>query len=322
MPSPPPTDSPEARAVAIARRLYGFRPTGIVRPPGENNDVFRVEFGGLAAKVVKLGRRTKPVLHEQAVLRQLSRPRWGMPVPSVEFTQADLPETWEQEGRRWHRPAAVSVLQWVEGMSLRDAALRGEPWVGEAFGAAGALLASLGEIPAMVLPKMRRTLPDGQIRRGIESVREVAGRLDFGDEAFEAWSRCIAAVRSAPWVSLVHGEPFSKQFLARPTGGGVSLTLLDWETARPGDPRADLAALLSSFDLWSGFSTGDIAVLRRRALDGYAARRPFADGDEVALRAWRVHACLHGARHLVGRNEERALRLVAIARQVWAREML
>ena len=311
--------SPETLSIAVATRLYGYRPTRGVRLDSENNDVFRVDFGGLPAKVVKLARRVKPVLHEQKVLRLLGRPRWGLPCPKLEFTQADLPGVWSNAGQDWQRPTAVSVMRHEAGMSLRDAALRGEPWAGDAFRAAGALLARLAEVPATQMPHQRRTLTAGQIRRGIESVAAAADQFGFEAAAFDRWRAYMTEIRGRAARSIVHGEPYAEQFLVRPGDGGVELTLLDWETARPGAPLADLATLLASFELHPGPDAGEVAALQRRAMDGFCATRPLDDDGCTTLAAWRVHVALHGARFAAQHDAAAARRLVRTAINHWTR---
>lgn len=314
--SGPATSGAEASgrtALAVAQRLYGFHPTAVIGVPSENNDVFRVEFGGMPAKVVKIARRVKPVLHEQKVLRMLRRPRWGIPCPILEFTQEDLPERWETGGHSFQRPEAVSVTTFLPGMSLRDAALRGERWAGDAFRAAGALLARLAEIPATQLPRQRRTLTAAQIRRGIETVEQVALRRGFGERRFRSWGEQMERVRAQPDSGIVHGEPFARQFLAEAGASGPRLSLLDWETARPGAPLADLAILLSSLDLPPAPDPGTLAMLQRRAIDGFSATHPV---DPEALTAWRVHVALHGARFFDRDDPPAAEQLVAAARRL------
>lgn len=299
-------------AAAIAHRLYGFRPSAVTALASEDNCVFRIEFGGMPAKIIKIARRTKPVLHEQAVLRMLRRPRWGFPCPTLEFTQDDLPERWEIDGYTFHRPPAVSVLTFLPGMSLRDAALRGERWAGDAFRAAGALLARLAEIPATQLPRQRTALTPTQIRSGIEPVRDVALRRGFSGDDFERWRQHMISVWCQPFTGLVHGQASARHFLTEASAAGVRVSLLDWETARPGDPLADLAMLLSSFDLPPAPDPGTLAMLQRRAIDGFAATRPV---DPEALAAWRIHVALHGAWHFDRRAGEAADRFATLAWQ-------
>lgn len=317
--SEPDTPPPDQLAAAVAQHLYGFRPSATVAVLSENNSVFRADFGGMPPKIVKLARRVKPMLHEQAVLGLLRRPRWSLPCPNLEFTQEDLPERWEIDGRTFRRPEVVSVMTFLPGMNLRDAALRGEPWAPDAFRAAGALLARLAEIPATQLPRRRRTLSQEQIRRGIESVREVAIRRNFGETNFARWEASISAVRSRPSTGLIHGEPCARQFLVqcgRESLPRPRVSLLDWDTARPGDPLADLATLLSSFDLPPAPDPGVLAMLQRRAIDGFAATRPIVP---EALAAWRIHLALHGARYFGRSDPAAAEHLVTRARAI-ARE--
>jgi hypothetical protein len=233
----PGTISPQSLAAAVAQQLYGFRPTAITPLGSGRGRVFRVEFGGLPGKILKLGGSVGGLRREQQVLGALRRPRWGMPVPAIEMTERDLPPAWTIGGLRFQRPPALSVMRQEPGMSLADAILRGEPWAGDAMHAAGRFAARLACLPLAGLAGRRR-LPGG--------------------------ARTV----------LAHGALSVSTILVAPSVSGPRLCVLDWARARAAGPTFDLDWLLGSLAELPLNDSGLMAFLRRRAIDGFRALQP------------------------------------------------
>lgn len=308
-------DTPQLTAAAVARRLYGFRPTAVTRFPSENNHVFRVDFGGLPAKVVKLPGRVASLLREQRVVRSVRFTRWGMRVPAIEFTQEDLPER-DASDAAWERPAAVTVMRCEPGLVLVDAILRDEPWVGDAMRAAGAFAAQLGEVPPMRLGRARLSQPPEQVERSLRWVQPALEAFDLG--RLSPLLEEVGRMKARPAVSLVHGEYYPENLLASSTPGGTHICVLDWETARPGFAAQDLASLVGAIIDLPLRDDGRGAWLRRRAIEGFGALHPLAGPGMHELAAWEAFGLLSGARfHLDAGRIERARRLARQAAIVY-----
>ena len=298
-------ESRQALAATIARRLYGFAPTAVVRLSSEHGFVFRVEFGGLPAKVIKLPGRCASLLREQRVIRALRQAKWALPVPAIEFTQEDLAASWEDGEAAGSHPRVITVMPMCPGMALADAIVRDEPWAGEAMRAAGGFAARLTEVPPVVLGRARRMQSEAHIGRAIgwvQPVIEAFGRRAAVQPALDL----VAAAKGRPPSSLGHGEFFPENILVQPAPGGVRLSVLDWERARPSSPVADLAALIASLARLPLRDAGNRAYLRRRAIDGFAALRSMSERDAGELKAYEVLFLLSAARFALdsGRHEE------------------
>jgi hypothetical protein len=87
----------------------------------------------------------------------------------------------------------------------------------------------------------------------------------------------------------------------------VKLCLTGFTRARAAPPLRDLAGLIASLaDLPQG-DAGQIAFLRRRAIDGFAALGPIDCGDERCLAAWETLQVLAIAqRHMAAGHLDRA----------------
>ncbi len=261
------TNSTATLATLIARWFYRVRPTDAVPLPSLDNDLFRIEFGGLPPKVVKLYRQVQRGRREQHVLAALRQPRFGLAVPGVEFTQEDFSEPLIHN-------RTFSVMRHEPEMTLKDAILRGERWAGDAMRAAGAFAAST--VPAVsVLPRARRHEPSDQAQR-------VIGRLATGEPRVDAMLQRVAEMKQTPADRLIHGEFVPENVLCNEDG----ICVADWETARAGWCVSDLAQLTASLARL-GLRDGDVAELRRRAADGFFARR--AEDTEEDWTAWETY---------------------------------
>jgi Ser/Thr protein kinase RdoA (MazF antagonist) len=253
-----------------------------------------VEFGGLPAKVIKLPGRSAGLLREQRVIRILRQGRWALPLPALEFTQDELPSTWQHDEQRWARPRVVTVMPLYPGITLADAVLRGEPWAGEAMHAAGAFAARLAEVSPAAIGRMRRVQSEAQICGAFCRVEPVIDRFGLG--AVHSAMEIVAEAMRRPAHSLAHGQFCPENMVVEPGTGGTRLTVLDWETVRPSSSLADVATLSASLAQLAPGDAGQRAYLRRCAIDGFAALRPLADRDERELRAWEIFFLLLAAR--------------------------
>lgn len=262
------TDDPDSDlSIAIARHLYGLLPTAAIRLGSAGNAIYRIEFGGLRAKVVKISASVTRGEREQHVLSVLRQPRYARAVPGIEFTQLELP-------RRLAAERIITVLRNEPGMTLADAILRGERWTGDAMRAGGAFAASA--VPAVsVLPNARRRESADHAQHSIAALRTADGRFD------EPLAR-VAEMKQTPADRLIHGEFIPQNVLC----DGDGICVVDWETARPGWCISDLAQLTASL-VQLNIRDADVAELRRRAADGFFARRP--DDLESDWIAWETY---------------------------------
>ncbi len=256
---PPTTEEQQQLAAELGWRLYGFQPSEVVPLQGGGN-TFRIELGGLPAKVIRLPGRVASVLREQRVVRAIRRLRRGPAVPALEFTQADL---------RDPELAAFSVFRHEPGIALRDFLLHMEPSVGEAMQQAGAAAALVAGLPASLVSRPRRQVDAIRSRRmagQIQPVIEACGLQRLRPDLEQA-----TADVGEPSSTLIHGAFGLPSLLAQPAAGAVGICVSDWGAARAGHRLWDLSTLLASIADLRTPDQGERAYLRRRVLDGFLA---------------------------------------------------
>ncbi len=284
-------------AAAVARAFYGRAPSAIDPLPSENNRVFRVHFAGLPLKVLKLGRRIKPCLREQQIVRALRREPTNHLVPPMEHTQDDLPASWTCGGRRWHRPATVSVFTCVDGRSLAEFVADEERSAHPACRAAGRFAAAERPV-ARHLSSARRRQSEAQVRRSVDPLR---GLLPEVGAALDA----VAFAKRRECGHLAHGEFYPENLLA--DAGGLA-AVIDWETARPASPLSDLAQLTTSLST----DLADVADVAAASFFEVAST-----ASRTEWRAWEVFWLLSHARRRPA-GDEAVARLLAAAQHVWS----
>src|SRR5690606_19825559 len=168
----------------------------------------------------------------------------------------------------------------------------------------------------MRLGRARRSQPPEQVERSLRWVQPPLEAFQLGQ--LSPLLEEVGRMKARPAVSLVHGEYYPANLLARAAAGGAQICVLDWETARPGFALQDLASLLGALVDLPLRDDGRCAWLRRRAIEGFDALHPLSGSHVRELAAWEAFGLLSAARfHLDAGRVERARRLARQAAIVY-----
>lgn len=303
------TDRDLARAIAVA--CYGREPR-VEAISRVNNLVFRLRFPG-ACKILKLARGpdAATIRKELALIGLLAR--HGIPVPAVEHA--------DREGAAVGRPYVV-----MESAGDRTVAdYIGHPGVlpPRLFTAMGAVLA---RIHGLTLEPADEGRIEGTGPRdpgaSVGELHRLADRL--ADErllgADEAALFKSLAFPSGDGSQLCHGDFHAVQCVVR---DGRIAAVVDWESARAGNPAIDFAFTHAYLDFYSP------PELVRCFMAGYTADRALpGDYDRAYLpvrmahalaliRVWRGRQPVAGRPAAAGRRVERAVELFRAYHREW-----
>ena len=262
----------EAAILGIARNLFGKTPR-LRKCPSEVNYCVLLSFDDPTAdRVVKMANRNPWAVEVERQLYPAMRAT-GLPVPEIEFTHEDCPESTEPfivmpkfsdytlgELCETNHDAAMSAVE-ASGRFIQNVHRR----FGEKF------------TYYLAMDDLRGQL--GAIQQQLDQEQDLGLIKESEPELSRIVEQHLSTLSNPSIKRLTHGQPHTRNILADETG---RICVIDFgETIGMSSPLRDLYTLLNSHDGWSS-GTGDPAQ-RAAILEGYGA---IDEADIQELHYW------------------------------------
>lgn len=275
-----------SEAERICGQLYGCR-IDLKELRSFENIVFSVRLeDGRPARILKAPRHEKghdAILREQQIVRGLAS--HDIPVPRIEFTQDDLPDTL----------APFTAMQKSAGAPLNRLFAADRPRALPCLKEAGRILARLGriapgDVPSAASPTFRR---DQDLKRW-RTIRERADQFGHLDENNRSLLDATMVCLDMPPAEMVHGDYAMVQMLVE---DGRIQCVVDWGGAGCGHALHDLAYFIAHSKYYEGSGDDAQAIVK-----GFEEARPLDEKSARILRLFIAYELLWQATFYVRGN--------------------